>query len=236
MCIHILHYYNMSNKDIMFATKQNLKTTLLHGPAELSKTFLYEAAIYWAEEGHRVFYITPIPLQQIPSACHESNPSTYFTYKLITFVYLSNYKSLVTQLAELHTFVSLPTIVLLDDLDHYIKDDATKKQDYCQEKTKMRIARACSVIFDAINSCSRISNTIVHACVWSSSILRKTDMDITIYFRNIWNVSEDEENKIISLKKIGRETHLAEGYPSFEYYKFQDGTRILKNVYREFLD
>lgn len=32
----------MSNKDIMFAAKQNLKTTLLHGPAELSKTFLYE--------------------------------------------------------------------------------------------------------------------------------------------------------------------------------------------------
>lgn len=60
-------------------------------------------------------------------------------------------------------------------------------------------------------------------------------MDTTIYFRNIWNVSEDEENKIISLKKIDRETHLPEGYPCFEYYKFQDGSRILKNVYREFL-
>ncbi|KAF7399368.1 hypothetical protein HZH68_007960 [Vespula germanica] len=151
----------------MFATKQNLKTTLLHGPAELSKTFLYEAAIYWAEEGRRVFYITPIPLQQIPSSCHESNPSTYFTYKLITFVYLSDYKSLVTQLAELHTFISLPTIVLLDDIDHYIEDDAIKKPDYCEEKTKMRIARACSVIFDAINSCSRISNTIVSNSIHS---------------------------------------------------------------------
>ncbi|KAL2722542.1 hypothetical protein V1478_009405, partial [Vespula squamosa] len=150
----------ISNKDIMFATKQNLKTTLLHGPAELSKTFLYQAAIYWAEEGRRVFYITPIPLQQIPSSCHESNPSTYFTYKLITFVYLSDYKSLVTQLAELHTFVSLPTIVLLDDIDHYIKDDAITKQDYCQEKTKMRIARACSVIFDAINSVKKIQKHV----------------------------------------------------------------------------
>ncbi|XP_015184571.1 PREDICTED: uncharacterized protein LOC107070666 isoform X1 [Polistes dominula] len=225
----------LQNVNIMFAVKQNLKTTLLHGPAKLSKTFLYEAAIYWAEEGNRVFFITPIPLQQIPSACHESNPSTYYTYKLITFLYLSDYKSLATQLAELHTFISLPTILLLDDIDHYIiNDDATKKEDPCEEKTKMRIARTFSVIFDAINSCSRISNTIVHACVWSSSILKKTNLDTTIYFRNIWNVSEDEEKKIISLKKIDREMHLPTGYPIFEYHKFQDGTRILKNIYREF--
>lgn len=74
---------------------------------------------------------------------------------------------MVTQLAELHTFVSLPTIVLLDDIDHYIEDDAIKKPDYCEEKTKMRIARACSVIFDAINSCSRISNTIVSNSIHS---------------------------------------------------------------------
>ncbi|KAK2581632.1 hypothetical protein KPH14_002133 [Odynerus spinipes] len=220
----------------MFSTKQNVKTTLIHGPQELSKTFLYEAAIYWAEEGHRVFYITPEPLQSLPSACHDRTSSSYMVLKLIRFIYLSDYKSLVTQLTELHTFVSLPSIFLLDDLDHYLNDDATEIQEPCQEEKKMRIARACSVIFDAINSCSRISNTAVHACVWSSSALKKSDMDPTIYFRNIWNVSEDREKKIISLEKVGHETCEPDGYPSFEYHKFQDGTRILKKVFRTFLD
>lgn len=52
---------------------------------------------------------------------------------------------------ELHTFASLPSVLLIDDFDAYIND--YKETEISQD---LHIARICSLILDTMNSCARI--------------------------------------------------------------------------------
>ncbi|XP_076669026.1 uncharacterized protein LOC143369232 isoform X1 [Andrena cerasifolii] len=72
----------------MFSAKHSVKSTLLCGPAELSKSFMFEAAIYWAEEGRRVVYITPAPLESLPAACHDRSNPAPAAFKLMRFIWV----------------------------------------------------------------------------------------------------------------------------------------------------
>ena len=72
----------------MFSAKHSVKSTLLCGPAELSKSFMFEAAIYWAEEGRRVVYITPAPLESLPAACHDRSNPAPAAFKLMRFIWI----------------------------------------------------------------------------------------------------------------------------------------------------
>ncbi|XP_078048338.1 uncharacterized protein LOC144475867 [Augochlora pura] len=145
----------------MFSGKRNVKSTMLCGPAEISKSFMFEVAIYWVEEGHRVVYITPAPLNSLPAACHDRSNPAPAAFKLMRFMYLENYEAFVQELIRLHTFKILPSVLLIDDFDAYIKD---------YEKTETmydaHIAKTCALILDTMNSCSRISNnTVSRRCI-----------------------------------------------------------------------
>ncbi|OAD52742.1 SPARC-related modular calcium-binding protein 1 [Eufriesea mexicana] len=135
----------------MFTVKNNVKSTLLCGPAELSKSFMFEAAIYWAEEGRRVVYITPAPLERLPAACHDRSNPAPAAFKLMRFMYLKNYEALAQRLVELHTFASLPSVLLIDDFDTYVT--GYKESEMTQD---IHIAKTCSLILDTMNSCARI--------------------------------------------------------------------------------
>ncbi|CAD1472840.1 unnamed protein product, partial [Heterotrigona itama] len=44
------------------------------------------AAIYWAEEGRCVVYITPAPLEELPAACHDRSNPAPTAFKLMRFI------------------------------------------------------------------------------------------------------------------------------------------------------
>ncbi|CAL7935265.1 unnamed protein product [Xylocopa violacea] len=213
----------------MFSIKDNVKSTLLCGPTELSKSFMFEAAIYWAEEGRRVVYITPVPLEKLPAACHDRSNPAPTAFKLMRFMYLENYDALAERLAELHTFATLPSVLLIDDFDAYTNDH--NRADMPQD---IHIARTCSMILDTMNSCARILKKTVYVCAWSYSGLNDIST-YAIYFFNIWNVTEEEEGKAILLQKYSQE-YPTEECPSYRYCKLEDGTRVLKQILYESLE
>ncbi|XP_076669036.1 uncharacterized protein LOC143369232 isoform X2 [Andrena cerasifolii] len=207
----------------MFSAKHSVKSTLLCGPAELSKSFMFEAAIYWAEEGRRVVYITPAPLESLPAACHDRSNPAPAAFKLMRFMYLEDYEALVERLVELHTFATLPSVLLIDDFDTYIDEHVKTKA-----TREAHIARTCSVILDTMNSCGRILKTSVYVCAWSTLAMN----DITayaMYFLNTWNVTDEEDGKTILLKKYSHEASTVQ-CPSYRYCKLEDGTRVLKQI------
>ncbi|XP_018306261.1 uncharacterized protein [Mycetomoellerius zeteki] len=202
---------------------KNVKTTLLCGSKDLSKSFMFEAATYWAEEGQRVVYITPIPLEKQPAACHDRRNPSVAALKLMRFVYLLDYEALVEQLFKLHTYAAVPSVLLIDDLDDYLLSDEAPGDD---DNSRSRIARVCALILHSMKSCSRILKKNVHVCAWTSSSLINNFIQ-TIYFRNIWNLTEKEDGKIILVERCSIRSSLEQSYV---YYKFQDGMRVLQQI------
>ncbi|XP_071649888.1 uncharacterized protein [Temnothorax longispinosus] len=201
---------------------RNVKTTLLCGPKELRKSFMFEAATYWAEEGHRVVYITPMPLDRRPAACHDRrNPAVAALLKLMRFVYLSDYEALVEQLFKLHTYAAVPSVLLIDELDDYLDGLEAAGND-----SRMHIARICALILHSMKSCSRVLKKNVHVCAWTSSSLTNNFIQ-TMYFRNIWNLTEEEDGKVISVEKLSIGSSFERSYV---YHKFEDGTRVLRQI------
>ncbi|XP_043801637.1 uncharacterized protein LOC122719682 [Apis laboriosa] len=209
----------------MFSSK-NVKSTLLCGPQQLNKSFMFETAIYWAEEGRRVVYITPTPLERLPATCHDRCNPAPAAFKLMRFMYLKNYESLVERMIELHTFACLPSILLIDDFDTYIDD--YKESEISRD---LHIARICSLILDTMNSCARILKINVYICAWSFSGMNDI-CTYTIYFINIWNVTNEEESNTIFLQKYLQKA-FTEQCPSYRYCKLEDGTRVLKQILHE---
>ena len=54
----------------------------------------------------------------------------------------------------------------------------------------------------------------------------------TIYFTNIWNVTNEEESKTILVQKY-TQTVPTEQCPIYRYCKLEDGTRVLKQILYE---
>lgn len=187
---------------------------------------MFEAAIYWAEEGRYVVYITPAPLEELPAACHDRSNPAPTAFKLMRFMYLADYEALVDRLVELHTFTSLPSVLLIDDFDAYTTN--YKESEMSQD---VHFARTCSLILDTMNSCARILETNVYVCAWSFSVMNDI-CPYMIYFANIWNVTNEEESKTILLQKY-TQTVPTEQCPIYRYCKLEDGTRVLKQILYE---
>lgn len=76
------------------------------------------------------------------------------------------------------------------------------------------------------------SHMQVHICVWTSAVLIDNFLQ-TIYFRNIWNLTEEEGGKVISLDKLSSGLRRERSY---KYHKFEDGMRVLKQVLRNSIE
>lgn len=181
--------------------------------------FPTQAAIYWAERGRRVIYITPTPLERRPAVCHDRTNPAVAALDLMRFIYLPDYETLIEQLVKLHTYAAVPSVLLIDDLDNYFNDESVKN-------LFMHIARTCALISHSMNSCSRILKMNVYVCVWTNSILINNFLQ-TIYFRNIWNLIEEEDGKIILVERFAIGLSLK---PSYKYHKFEDGMRALQQI------
>ena len=70
--------------------------------------------------------------------------------------YLEDYKALAKLLVQLHTFATLPSVLLIDDFDAYT--GSYKESEVLQD---VHTARTCSLILDTMNSCAQILKTNV---------------------------------------------------------------------------
>ncbi|XP_051162568.1 uncharacterized protein LOC127282400 [Leptopilina boulardi] len=190
-----------------------VNSILLTGSKKLNKFFLFEAAVYWAEQGHRVFYFGPEKLQSSQFMHHDrSNPNSE-AFKMMRFIYVSNYEALVEQLVDVHTIAPPPSVLLVDDFDNYIHDSDIK------EKKEVHIARLCALLFDTMNTCAEILERKVHIFISISSELNFIHQ---IYFNKFWTIEEENEN-IVKLKQIGNSK-------IYEYRKFDNNNIILKQI------
>ncbi|KAF7994993.1 hypothetical protein HCN44_004465 [Aphidius gifuensis] len=205
----------------MFSIENSTKSILLCGPPSITRTFMFESAIHWAEKDQRVFYITPAPLTSIPAKYHDRNDLIPTTFNMIRFMHLSSYESLVEQLVNIHTFEVRPSVLLIDRLDTYIqiKDPKVKEQH------EVHIARLCAIIHDSMNACSRLKKVQVHICVSVSPDNFKTNI-YQHYFDSIWRFDKNNEG-IVELKKIKGDLDYQD---VFRYEKYVDGTVILNSV------
>ncbi|XP_033223906.1 uncharacterized protein LOC117177373 [Belonocnema kinseyi] len=202
----------------MFSDKSCVNATLISGTKETCSFFIFEAAIHWAEEGHRVIYIAPKALQSPPLTHHDrSNPSTE-AFKLMRFMYLPNYETLVEQLVDLHSFASLPNVLLVDDLDNYIEDPGVK------DKREVHIARLCAILLDTMNACAVILKQNVHICVSISSECEKI---YQLYFDKLWKIEEEDDGNIVKVKQVAA---CNAANKTYEYRKYGSENIILKQI------
>ncbi|XP_008560923.1 uncharacterized protein LOC103580809 isoform X1 [Microplitis demolitor] len=211
----------------MFTLKNTSNSTLLCGPLTHARSFLFEAAMHWAENGNQVFYITASPLKSFPAQYHDREDVPPAVYNMIKFIYLENYEALAEQLVELHSFTKLPSLILLDHLDTYIKDVVNS------ELKDMHIAKLCAILHDSVNACARIKKSKVFLCASvSGSSIQNTPY--SLYFDNIWYLNADKNADEIIIKlteaSISPETEVKET-KTFEYRKFRDKTLILNKVF-----
>lgn len=92
------------------------------------------------------------------------------------FRYLEDYEALVEQLVELHTFASLPSVLLIDDFDTYIA--GYKESGMTQD---VHIAKTCSLILDTMNSCARILKNNVSTDVTRINVFSEERKEINLF-------------------------------------------------------
>lgn len=68
-------------------------------------------------------------------------------------------------------------------------------------------------------------------CAWSSSAMQDISL-YTIYFINVWSITDEKETNTILLQKYMQEAP-TEQCPTYKYCKLEDGTRVLKEVLYE---
>ncbi|KAH0549166.1 uncharacterized protein LOC123260913 [Cotesia glomerata] len=216
----------------MFTLKNTSNSTLLLGPPITAKSFLFEAAMHWAEKGNLVFFITPSPLKSFPAQYHDRKDVPPAIYDMIKFLYLETYDVLAEQLVDLHTFSKLPSLILVDNLDTYIKGvQNTELED-------MHIAKLCAVLHDSVNACSRVKKCQVLLCASiTGTSLQSTPYPL--YFDNIWylTVEKDTDELIIKFTEVSTNSESEIKEPkAFEYRKFRDKTLILTKIFNVNLD
>ncbi|XP_012279224.1 uncharacterized protein LOC105699086 isoform X2 [Orussus abietinus] len=201
--------------------------TLFCGSTEHTRSLIFETAIHWADEGRRVVYVAPKPLASLPPIYHDRNPPAAATFKLIRFMYLPNYEALMEQLVDLHKFEILPTVLIIDNLEHYASDPSVKGH------REIHIARMCTLILDSMNAVSKITNIDVHAC---ASIDIEKDLPRSVYalyFDNIWEFTRDQDKEgTFWLKKM--QVGLSNACSMlYKYAKRQDGSVIFEKAMQE---
>ncbi|XP_011499668.1 PREDICTED: uncharacterized protein LOC105363622 [Ceratosolen solmsi marchali] len=207
----------------MLSENDFVRTTLIHGDAELCKTFLFEAAISWAKDGHQVCYISSRQLQCLPPTLHDRSEPSAEALKLITFMSVGNYEELADQLVELHTFRKPPSVLLIDDLDLFAANPGIRG---CSRE--VHVARCCALVLHAAFSCSRVTNCPIQVCAAS---FEATDYETIYckYFDNRWLLnaevgeSSTEEGRRVWVKRPN-------GSQTFEFCRLDDAVLVLRRI------
>ncbi|XP_023017852.2 uncharacterized protein [Leptinotarsa decemlineata] len=77
---------------------------------------LFKAAIHFAETGLHVWFISSEAFDKVPE---NIIPPDKHTLRLITFVYLKDYKSLISHLNTIHMWHKTPNVIIISGFDAY---------------------------------------------------------------------------------------------------------------------
>ncbi|XP_018569488.1 uncharacterized protein LOC108909590 [Anoplophora glabripennis] len=93
---------------------KNIYSTLLLG--NNFDYVLFKAAILFAESGLKVWFISPETFDKIPENIVAPEKEIL---QLITFLYLKDYKELISHLNGIHLWHKVPDVVILPNLEIY---------------------------------------------------------------------------------------------------------------------
>lgn len=96
---------------------------VLYGDAFCGKTvLLFQAAVAYASQDYHVTFISRQPLSRMPYSVHGMiRPETAGLLSTLTFLYMKDVKDLISYLSEIHTRTLLPDVLIVDDLEHYLR-------------------------------------------------------------------------------------------------------------------
>lgn len=137
------------------------------------------------------------------------------------FRYPENYQALVDKLVDLENCLPLPSIVLMDDLDVYIRDTE-----------EIRKAALLALIRDSTNACGRILNSSIRLCIAAESTSNFINRE---YFEELWQLtqltSDDPATSLLRLCRMRKNRDEdTQTEKAFDYQKFNDGGLVLKRL------
>lgn len=114
----------------------------------------------------------------------------------LTSRYLPGYQDLFKYLFSLHQHIDLPSIVIVESLDHYcnLADKTVHNKDHEQE---MHAALVCASLIDATSLCAkRGGNPAVLIASFNYNDMKINPL-IDLFFSDIvWSVESDDNNQI----------------------------------------
>ncbi|XP_056634001.1 uncharacterized protein LOC130443418 isoform X1 [Diorhabda sublineata] len=120
---------------------------------------LFKTAIYFAELGLNVWFISPNVIDKIPE---NISPPDKEILQLIIFIYLKNYKDLITHLNAIHMWHKSPTVIILGGFDIYTNLYGTN---YDPTLTGL----ISSIVLDSAAVCTKKNNKSVYVILATKS-------------------------------------------------------------------
>ncbi|KDR07748.1 ATPase SWSAP1-like [Zootermopsis nevadensis] len=176
----------------------NVHSVLLFGPREIQKSsFLFQCAVHFAEQGSKVLYISSTTLSALPPPVHGVSPPSTAALSHIRFMYLPSWQDLFKLLFSLHQHTCIPSIIIVDGLDHYCNLSDSNVHDKNHEQA-MHAAHVCASLIDATSACARhTGNPAVLIASFHCGDIKINPL-IDLFFSNIiWSVESDTDNGVV---------------------------------------
>jgi hypothetical protein len=125
----------------------NINILILEQDLPSTRKVLFEFALNWSKKDHTVIYITEKRIDQFPATALGAT-SFNVAYKNVLFFYYDTYAALLTCLMEIHTWATIPKLIIVESLHNYV--DAKKGADLWLKEMALLIA----TLHNAVDSCS----------------------------------------------------------------------------------
>uniref|UniRef100_A0A1B6CTW2 DNA recombination and repair protein Rad51-like C-terminal domain-containing protein n=1 Tax=Clastoptera arizonana TaxID=38151 RepID=A0A1B6CTW2_9HEMI len=172
--------------------KDNLRSILFDCcTLELSRSILFQSAMFWADQGLKVTYFTPKELQGIPTLLHGTSLPGPEVLKLLQFVYVEDIQDLLSYLHRLVIKDKLPRAIFVDNLDAYCD---LNRNVSCDKKGSL----VCASFLNVINTCAEKYNLPVFFAACLSASYQTLTMNPFNFFNVVWssNSSCSELSKV----------------------------------------
>ncbi|PSN41416.1 hypothetical protein C0J52_16877 [Blattella germanica] len=174
----------------------NVHSVLLIGSSQIEASILFQCAVYFAEQGEKVLYISSSEIKALPTSIHGVPPPSSSSLSHIRFMYLPKWQDLFQHLYSLHQHAHIPNIVLVDGLHHYCYIEDGKGQ------LKMHAALVCASLLDSMSVCVKYTHK---PAVFIASL--QADPNLcpildTFFSDSMWLTDSFDEDGIVALTKV----------------------------------
>lgn len=130
---------------------------------------------------------------------------------------------LATQLVRLPTFHRLPSMILVEDLDHFSQAQPGRNLEFTA-------SRCCAVLVSTASTCSRLAGRAVHLCACATAGIRnadeRRDSVYGVYFDKMWSLNSQTKSDVTEAVLLKQK-----GGVSIEFCWLDDPILVLRRIY-----